>query len=68
MSKEHEFALYEGENIIDIGTAKELATKLGVKVDWIRHMSTPAHQRKLAKSKEPTGKARLTVKLGESQS
>lgn len=64
MSKEHEFALYSGENCIGTGTAKDLAAKRGVLPGHIRYLSTPAHQRRLARSKKPTGRAIYTIKLG----
>ena len=64
MSREHEFALYSGEDCIGTGTAKELAKVRGVLPGHIRYLSTPAHQRKLLKSKNPTGRAIYTIKLG----
>lgn len=64
MIMEHEFALYAGDTFVDVGTAKELAKKLGVQPRFIRYMSTPAHMRRLASKKNPTGRAKYTVKLG----
>lgn len=61
---QHEFALYAGDDFVASGTAKELAALLGCKPAWIRHMSTPVHQRKLSAAKRPTGKAKYTIKLG----
>lgn len=66
MSNPHEFALYAGDDCLGTGTARELATKMGVKPGHIRYLSTPAHQRKLARAKKPTGKAKYTIKLGRS--
>lgn len=66
MTKEHEFALYSGDNCIGTGTAKELAALRKVLPGHIRYLSTPAHQRRLAKSKIPTGRAIYTIKLGPS--
>lgn len=63
-SREHEFALYYGDEPAGTGTAKELAKKMGVLPGHIRHLSTPTHQRKLARSKNPTGRAKYTIKLG----
>lgn len=64
MSKPHEFALYNGDDCIGTGTAKELAALRNVKPKHIRYLSTPTHQRKLAKSKNPTGRAIYAIKLG----
>ena len=58
------FAIYRGEKFIDTGTAKELAAKLNVQPRFIRYLSTPAHQRRLARSKNPSGDALLAIKLG----
>lgn len=67
MSKEHEYALYYGDDPAGSGTAKELAARMNVKPGHIRYLSTPAHQRKLARSKRPTGRAKYTIKLGPSE-
>lgn len=66
-TREHEFGLYAGDDFIASGTAKELASRLGTKPEWIRHMSTPTYQRKLAAAKNPTGRAKYTIKLGPSE-
>lgn len=65
MAKEHEFALYSGDGYLDGGTAKELAKKYRCRPEWIRHMSTPTYRRRLARSKNPTGRAKYAIKLGE---
>lgn len=65
MGKIHEFALYSGDDCIGTGTAKSLAKIRGVLPGHIRYLSTPTHQRRLAKSKRPTGRAVYAVKLGE---
>ncbi|HEU5187081.1 MAG TPA: hypothetical protein VFT87_01115 [Candidatus Saccharimonadales bacterium] len=64
MGKPHEFAIYAGDDFVASGTAKELAKKFGFKPEHVRYLSTPAHQRKLAKSKKPTGRAKYAIKLG----
>lgn len=58
------YAIYRGEKFIDTGTAKELAAKLNVQPRFIRYLSTPAHQRRLQRSKNPTGDALIAIKLG----
>lgn len=65
MSKEKLFALYKGEEFIDIGTAKELAKKRNVKPDFIRYLSTPANKRRIAnrKNNNKTSKALVSVKI-----
>jgi hypothetical protein len=46
-----EYALYKGEDIIGIGTAKELAEKLGIKPETIRFYATPTQKRRAAAAK-----------------
>ncbi len=44
------YALYRGDEFIDVGTADELAERHGVRAETIRWMSTPAfHKRGSAK-------------------
>ena len=45
-----EYAMYQGDDFIDIGTAKELAPRLGVKESTIRWYSTPAAQKRAGKN------------------
>lgn len=48
-----EYAVYRGENMLAIGTAKECAEILNVKQDTIKYYVTNAYKRKLAKRKNP---------------
>ena len=38
-----EYAIYKGDDLICIGTSKECAEKLGVKVDTIHFYATKTH-------------------------
>ncbi|MFM0900601.1 hypothetical protein P7J55_10145 [Streptococcus suis] len=40
---EKEYALYKGDELLAIGTAKELADKFGVKVSTIHFYKSPAY-------------------------
>lgn len=56
MSKKlKQYALYVGDEYVDQGTAHELASTLGVSIEYVRYMCTPAYQRKLAKRKSTDG-------------
>mgnify|MGYP004702928179 CR=1 FL=1 len=46
MKKQHVYAVYKGEEIIAIGTARECAEKLGVTPDHIRWMSYPTNNKR----------------------
>lgn len=43
MNKIKTYALYKGDEFIDIGTTKELAEKIGVSETSIRFYSTPTY-------------------------
>lgn len=59
-SNEKEFAIYKGDEFLDIGTATELAKKLNTTPKYIKHLSTPANLRRFNKSK---GNRLIAVKL-----
>ena len=46
MNREKAYALYRGEKFLGIGTKKELAELLGVKVETISFYGTPAYKKK----------------------
>lgn len=41
-----EYAIYKGDKLVIIGTAKELAKKLNIKIESVYYMSSPANKRK----------------------
>lgn len=41
-----EYALYKGEALLCVGTAREIAQDQGVSVDTIRYYGTPAYKRR----------------------
>lgn len=46
MRKKQEYALYKGDEFIDLGTIEELAERMGVAPKTIRHYQTPAYKKK----------------------
>ncbi len=46
-----EYALYKGEELIGMGTVKELAKKLGVKPSTISYYHTPTYINRTSDSK-----------------
>lgn len=42
--KPNVYALYKGDDLLGIGTKKELANQLGVKISTIQFYHTPAYQ------------------------
>lgn len=59
-----EYAVYKGEELLAIGTAKECAKKLGVTPKYIRWMTSPVAQRRIEKRNQP-GKATTAVRLND---
>lgn len=51
MNKEKIYALYRGEKILGIGTKKELAELLNVKVETISFYNTPAYTKRTSQEK-----------------
>lgn len=58
-----EYAIYKGENLLAIGTERQLARDLGVKVETIKFYRSPAYQRRLAKRKDSGKNCRVIVVL-----
>lgn len=56
-----EYAVYKGENLLCIGTAKECATEMGVLPETIKFYTTPTYQKRLAKRKKTSKAGYLTV-------
>lgn len=54
-----EYAVYKGEEFLDIGTAKELAEKFNVKEDTIYYWASPANKKRVGKN------GKVAVKLNE---
>ena len=49
MKSKKEYAMYKGEEIITMGTAKEIADELGIAVSTVLYYSSPSHKNRLAK-------------------
>lgn len=47
MSRESMFALYKGDEFIDLGTRKELAARHGIKPNTITFMASPAYAKRI---------------------
>lgn len=55
-----EYALYKGDDMLGIGTIKELAAELGIKESTVRYYMTPTYKKR-SRSKN----TRVLVKLGK---
>ena len=46
MSRESLFALYRGDEFVDVGTKKELAERMGVRTETIGFLASPTNARR----------------------
>lgn len=53
------YALYKGDKFIDLGTAKELADKLGIKVRSLLFFATPTYRKRT----KDYDKAMIVIKI-----
>lgn len=58
-----EYALYKGEDLLEIGTIKEIATRQNVKYDTIRFYGTSIYKKRIGFRKRKGFNARILVKL-----
>ncbi len=59
-----EYAVYSGETLLAVGTAKECAEALGVTPKTIIYYATPTHKKMVEKGR---GKRRVAFKLEEDE-
>jgi hypothetical protein len=64
LKSKREYAVYKGDDLLAIGTAKECAEELGVRAETIRFYSTPCHKRRIAKGK---GGRRFAIRLEDEE-
>lgn len=65
--KIEKYALYAGDKFLDEGTADQLAKKFNVKRDTIKFYATPEYKRRLESRKNPTGRAKIVIRIEEDQ-
>lgn len=56
-----EYALYKGEELLSIGTIREIANELNVKPDTVRFYGTDSYKRRLEKRKSFKNARELVV-------
>ena len=60
--KKIEYAVYQGDKLLAVGTADECAEELGIKPETVRWMTYPTAKRRLTERKRPE-RARVVVRL-----
>lgn len=53
------YGLYRGDEFLDVGTAKELAKRMGVARETIKSYATPSHHKRAEKQKDALVAVRL---------
>jgi hypothetical protein len=61
MKRESDYALYKGDTFIDVGTVKEIALRLGLHPDTIRHYSKKSYNEKFGDN------AMILIKLDDKE-
>ena len=51
VAHEKEYALYKGDKLLAMGTKKEIAKELGVKVSTVNFYAHPAYKRRTSEEK-----------------
>lgn len=52
---EIEYAIYHGDEFIMIGTAEEIAERLGLRATYVRQRAMPSQIARIEKTKNPSG-------------
>lgn len=60
-----DYAIYQGDTFLDIGTVSELAEKFKVTPETIRFWGTPAHLKRMKKSDGEIGDSKIVIKLDD---
>lgn len=60
-----EYALYKGETILALGTANEIAKKMGIKKETVWYYGTPRYKRKLKERGSLNKNVRMLVPLDD---
>lgn len=62
MRKEKIYALYKGDEFVDMGTRKYLANKLNSRVEFISYLASPTYKKRRAKE---NSKSMIVIKVDE---
>lgn len=60
-----EYAVYKGDELLAIGTYKELAKKFNVKIETVQFWSTSANKRRLASRKGGNSQGKLAIRIDD---
>lgn len=61
--KVSEYAVYRGDEFITLGTAKECAEQMNVKVETIKFQASATYKRRLAKRSNGGNNALVVIKI-----
>jgi transposase len=58
-----EYAVYKGDELLEIGTRRELAKKFNVSIETVQFWSSPANKRRLASRKGGKSQGKLAIRI-----
>ena len=62
-----EYALYKGDEFVDIGTIRQLSKSLGIKENTLRYLASNKHYERVASRKASEYGSLIAFKLDESE-
>ena len=65
--KPFEYALYRGDEFLDVGTIRQLSKKLGIKENTMRYLASNKHYERVTGGKSSTCGSLIAFKLDESE-
>lgn len=65
--KPAEYAIYQGDKFLDIGTAAELAERFRVLPETIGFWATPTHHQRMKKKDGDIGNRKVVIRIEEDE-
>lgn len=65
--KYHEYAMYQGEKLLAIGTSKEIAAEMGISVNTVMQYNSPSYKKKIATWPNKGADARVVVRIEDDE-
>ena len=66
-AKPFEYALYRGDEFLDVGTIRQLSNRLGIKENTVRYLASNKHCERVSSRKASENGSLIAFKLEESE-
>ena len=66
-AKPFEYALYRGDEFLDVGTIRQLSKNLGIKENTMRYLASNKHYERVSSRKSSACGSLIAFKLDESE-